>query len=175
MLGIGEKAFNARKKRGSFPEKELRALAQQRPELGIDVEYVLTGAYAPQAASLAQMRAYADRPLDPHPHERLQAELLGHGLDRAQAAVLLGVEEMEMNALLAGRRPLTDAMLRLLAERGLDVLYVLFGKNQPYVLEARNQAEKDLLTDYRSANVEGQAIIRACAKAAREQAEYLGR
>lgn len=42
-LGLGEKAFNARKARNSFPEKELRALAQQRPELGIDVEYVLTG------------------------------------------------------------------------------------------------------------------------------------
>lgn len=44
MLGIGEKAFNARKKRNSFPEKKLRALAQRRPELGLDVEWVLTGA-----------------------------------------------------------------------------------------------------------------------------------
>ena len=43
LLGMGEKAFNARKTRGSFPEKELRALAQQRPEMGIDVDYVLTG------------------------------------------------------------------------------------------------------------------------------------
>ena len=42
-LGLKEKAFNARKTRGSFPEKELRALAQQRPELGLDVDYVLTG------------------------------------------------------------------------------------------------------------------------------------
>ncbi|RMX07438.1 hypothetical protein EBQ24_08880 [Allofranklinella schreckenbergeri] len=42
-LGMHKAAFSARKKRGSFPEKELRALAQQRPELGLDVEYVLTG------------------------------------------------------------------------------------------------------------------------------------
>lgn len=28
-LGLGEKAFNARKARNSFPKKELRALAQQ--------------------------------------------------------------------------------------------------------------------------------------------------
>ena len=42
-LGMTKAAFSARKTRGSFPEKELRALAQQRPELGIDVEYVLTG------------------------------------------------------------------------------------------------------------------------------------
>ncbi len=42
-LGLSKTAFSERKKRNSFPEKELRALAQQRPELGIDVEYVLTG------------------------------------------------------------------------------------------------------------------------------------
>lgn len=43
MLGIGEKALNARKSRGVSIEKELRALAQQRPELGLDVGYILTG------------------------------------------------------------------------------------------------------------------------------------
>lgn len=43
MLDIGEKALNARKSRGVSIEKELRALAQQRPELGLDVDYILTG------------------------------------------------------------------------------------------------------------------------------------
>lgn len=42
-LGIKPTTFNEKKRRGAFPEKELRALAQQRPELGINVEYVLTG------------------------------------------------------------------------------------------------------------------------------------
>lgn len=42
-LGLSKTAFSERKKRNSFPEKELRALAQQRPELGIDVDYVMTG------------------------------------------------------------------------------------------------------------------------------------
>lgn len=42
-LGMTGNAWTMRKRRGSFPEKELRALAQQRPELGLDVEYVLTG------------------------------------------------------------------------------------------------------------------------------------
>ena len=55
-LGLSEKAFNARKARNSFPEKELRALAQQRPELGIDVEYVLTGG----TLSQHQRRVYED-------------------------------------------------------------------------------------------------------------------
>lgn len=42
-LGLSKTAFSERKKRGSFPDRELRALASQRPELGIDVDYVLTG------------------------------------------------------------------------------------------------------------------------------------
>lgn len=40
-LGMTKTAFSERKKRGSFPEKELRALAAEKPE--IDVHYVLTG------------------------------------------------------------------------------------------------------------------------------------
>ncbi|MBV8249112.1 MAG: hypothetical protein JO200_11755 [Comamonas sp.] len=43
MLGLSAQSWAGRKKRGSFPEKELRALMQQRPELGLDVDYVLTG------------------------------------------------------------------------------------------------------------------------------------
>ena len=36
-LGLSPVAWVGRKKRGKFPEVELRALAQQRPELAIDV------------------------------------------------------------------------------------------------------------------------------------------
>lgn len=42
-LGLSKTAFSERKKRGSFPDRELRALARERPDLNIDVEYVLTG------------------------------------------------------------------------------------------------------------------------------------
>ena len=45
-LGLAANAWAMRKKRGSFPEKELRALAQQRPDLKIDVDYVLAGVEA---------------------------------------------------------------------------------------------------------------------------------
>lgn len=54
-IGLSKTAFSERKKRNSFPEKELRALAQQRPELGIDVDYVLTG--TTEAESLRQRDA----------------------------------------------------------------------------------------------------------------------
>ena len=43
LLGMTVKAFTARKARDSFPEEKLRALAQRRPDLPIDVDYVLTG------------------------------------------------------------------------------------------------------------------------------------
>lgn len=43
FLGISASALNMRKKRGNFPEKELYALAAKRPDLNLDVHYVLTG------------------------------------------------------------------------------------------------------------------------------------
>lgn len=46
-LGLSAVAWVGRKKRDNFPEVELYALAAKRPELQIDVEYVLTGR-APQ-------------------------------------------------------------------------------------------------------------------------------
>lgn len=42
-LGMSKAALSARKARGAFPEKDLRALISRQPELGIDVLYVLTG------------------------------------------------------------------------------------------------------------------------------------
>lgn len=42
-LGLSKTAFSERKKRGAFPDENLRVLAAKRPELGIDVDYVLTG------------------------------------------------------------------------------------------------------------------------------------
>ena len=42
-LGLSAAAWVGRKKRDNFPEVELYALAAKRPELKINVEYVLTG------------------------------------------------------------------------------------------------------------------------------------
>lgn len=42
-IGMKKAAFSSRKTRNAFPEKELRILAIKRPELGIDVDYVLHG------------------------------------------------------------------------------------------------------------------------------------
>ena len=89
-LGMTGNAWTMRKRRNSFPEKELRALAQQRPELGIDVEYVLTGgrmsAHERQAVERAtQFTAVLDG-LDAAARERLLALAQQAGLDTARAS-----------------------------------------------------------------------------------------
>lgn len=42
-LGLSKTAFAERKRRKSFPERELYDLAAKRPDLNLDVDYVLTG------------------------------------------------------------------------------------------------------------------------------------
>lgn len=59
-LGLGEKAFNARKARNSFPVKELYALAAKRPDLKIDVAYVLTGITSEAHSRLNDLQAGLD-------------------------------------------------------------------------------------------------------------------
>ena len=43
LLELSKAAFSDRKKRDSFPSDKLYALAARRPDLKIDVDYVLTG------------------------------------------------------------------------------------------------------------------------------------
>ena len=43
LLGLSPTAFNERKKRGYFPEDKLLAAMIKRPDLKIDLDYVLTG------------------------------------------------------------------------------------------------------------------------------------
>ncbi len=103
VLGMSKAAFSARKKRGSFPEKELRALAQQRPELGIDVEYVLTGGTlsAHERQALEGARAFT---LALQLPEADKARLLG----RADAALL---EQAQHNAQEVGTQRQADCAL----------------------------------------------------------------
>lgn len=47
-LGLGDKALNARKARNSFPEKELIDLANARPDLRLNLDFILDGTPQPQ-------------------------------------------------------------------------------------------------------------------------------
>lgn len=101
-LGLSKTAFSERKKRGSFPEKELRALAQQRPDLGIDVEYVLTGGrmspHERQAIDRATQFTSELEGLDAASRQRLMALAHQAGLDTARAAAIepLSDDEREL-------------------------------------------------------------------------------
>ena len=77
-LGLSPRAWAGRKQSNAFPEKELRALVQQRPELGIDVEYVLTGGRLTQRERdhLESARALTlGLPMDEGDRQRLLAQL----------------------------------------------------------------------------------------------------
>lgn len=43
LLGMTANAWTLRKKRESFPTKEVFALAAQKPELGLDPDWIVTG------------------------------------------------------------------------------------------------------------------------------------
>jgi len=80
-LGLSEKAFAIRKCRNAFPEKDLRVLAQQRPELGLDVAYILGD----------ESTAAADAPAtDAQPTDPAAAQLHAHTLNRVVPAMADG-------------------------------------------------------------------------------------
>lgn len=60
-LGLSAVAWVGRKKRGNFPEKELYALAAKRPELALDVDYVLTGVTGEARGRLDALQAKIER------------------------------------------------------------------------------------------------------------------
>lgn len=55
-LGLSKAAFADRKKRAAFPADKVKALAADRPELGLDVQYVLTGTTARFDSSIDKLR-----------------------------------------------------------------------------------------------------------------------
>lgn len=61
ILGMTSQAFVMRKKRGSFPEKELWALVAQRPDLKLDVGYILNGISKSHAAPVKSLIKIIDR------------------------------------------------------------------------------------------------------------------
>ncbi|NOU25507.1 MAG: hypothetical protein HOO90_08215 [Methylotenera sp.] len=58
LLGLSKHAWMGRKKRSSFPETELLALTAKRPELNIDVQYVIHGTKTMQKTiNIAELEA----------------------------------------------------------------------------------------------------------------------
>lgn len=73
-LGMTGKAWTARKRRNSFPEKELWALVAQRPDLKLDVGYVLNGIKGSDAEPIKSLIGIINRYLHVYNLSSAQAD-----------------------------------------------------------------------------------------------------
>jgi transcriptional regulator with XRE-family HTH domain len=152
LLGMEVSAFNKRKTRGSFPEKELRTLAQQRPELALDVGHVLTG----EATQIAVTRMA----LNLGPRFR---EIRGDRTTEAFAA-LLGTTPEVISAIEGQTQLPTTELLRKLAAVHPDKdLIWLWGGELPPLDSPLTGIETILVMNYRTSSKEGQAALRRAA------------
>lgn len=91
VLGLSAAAFSDRKRRGAFPTDKLFALVAKRPDLGIDVGYVLSGvkargaAAAENARDLATLSAQAETLLEPNRAKLLASIVAGSITRKTQA------------------------------------------------------------------------------------------
>lgn len=121
VLGMTKAALSARKSRNSFPEKELRALVQQRPDLDIDVEYVLTGATLSAHQRQTQQAAR-------------QATLDAAGIDEAtRARMLAQLDQIDLEMATTNARRDADyrqitEMLRLCSDETVALASKLVAK-----------------------------------------------
>lgn len=114
-LGLSPRAWAGRKKRGSFPESEIYALAAKRPDLGLDVAYVLTGVPSAAHAALGQVKAAS----------QLAQRLGGTAQEQARAAEVL-YQQMHGQPLTGDEQMLIDAYRELeAAGRRKALAYVL--------------------------------------------------
>lgn len=61
VLGLSEGSWKMRKKRESFPEKELWALVAKQPDLKLDVGYILNGIKDSEASPIKSLIEIIDR------------------------------------------------------------------------------------------------------------------
>lgn len=99
-LGMSKTAFAERKRRGAFPEREMKELAQQRPDLHIDVGYVLTGDSADPTRAMRE-------------GERRWREQ-----DAARQAAWKEAEQMAVQAASPSRRPASDGSATVPSREG---------------------------------------------------------
>lgn len=146
---MSKTGFAERKRRGSFPEDKLFALATKRPELGIDVHYVLHGESAKETAA-KMFLAFPGRVRD----QRGDAS-------PAAFAAKLGVSLEELAAVEAGqRKPSPDFHKRFVTAFPDMSPVFLSGGDEPALDSPLSHAEVHLVRNYRQASDEGQAALR---------------
>lgn len=149
VLGLSPVAWVGRKKRDNFPEKELLALTARRPELKLDVNYILKGQRTGDkvAAMLAKL---AQR----------QREVRGTR-SIEEFATLVGSSVLEWAQIEAGeKRPSSDLMMRVVnAHPDLDPMWVM-GDERQKVEGELSPMEVVLISNFRNASAEGQDALR---------------
>lgn len=154
-IGMSPRAWAGRKKNDSFPADKLRALVQQRPELGIDVDYVLTG-QSTQAAAAQMVLNMADR-----------FRQVRGTRSADEFATLLGTTPQTIEAIEAkAQLPSSELMKRLIdAHPERDLLWMMGGESPTLeqVGGALTPLEVILLGNYRTASKEGRAALRRMA------------
>ncbi|WP_198321699.1 helix-turn-helix domain-containing protein [Methylococcus sp. BF19-07] len=152
LLGLTDKALSARKRRNAFPEDKLRALAQQRPELGIDVAYVLTGRWTERDFQERRQTL----------HRRLR-EARGEQ-DLGEFAASLGMAPEDWTAYETGARPATSGLIKLIIERRPEIDPMALLLDAPQRLEGEfSHLEVVLIQNYRASSPEGQEMLRRLA------------
>lgn len=102
LLGMTKAAFFQRKSRNAFPEEKLLALSARRPELGLDVTYVMTG----------------QRPEDVRQHMQNAEEVTSSGQSQTDiliakaVALLRGCTANELDTLVIGVLAMGNEMMR---------------------------------------------------------------
>lgn len=152
LLGMSPRAWAGRKRRNSFPEKELYALAAKRPELGLDVHYVLTGQNTQSVAAGMVVNLSS----------RIR-EVRGKR-SSAAFAKLLSISANELADIEAGRKlPSPEIIMRLVKAHPEEGAMWLMGGDRAKTVEPLNDLESILIQNYRCSSPEGQGALRVMA------------
>ena len=153
LLGLSKAAFSDRKKRGAFPEDKVWALAKQKPELMIDVGYVLNG-----KRTLANIKAKLATS-----GERVRQVRDEMGLSVAAFASHLGVVANVVTQAEAGNSSSLNELLSPLATKCvISPMWLLSGELQ--VLEGDlSPFEVFVIERYRLLGPQQRTALRACA------------
>ncbi|MFP5473082.1 MAG: helix-turn-helix domain-containing protein [Gammaproteobacteria bacterium] len=161
LLGMTDKALNARKARGAFPEDKLFALAARRPDLNIDPNYVLHGPDATKVMAEQAAGWVAGLPA------RLRAV---RGKRSVPAfAKLLGLKADDVGRLEEGlikpNYELLDRYSKISPE--FSLAWLISGERLQ-LDEPLSDEEVILVRNYRLASLEGQEAIKRAAAFHRE-------
>jgi hypothetical protein len=155
-LGMTGNAWTMRKRRNTFPEKELRALAQQRPDLEIDVDYVLTGEQ-PVAAKPAWLRLKAQLGVD---DDGEVAQWLGMDVAAVNTFTRRGVFPVQQFKAACSRNPGAVDPDYVMSGVGMAALEIMDAAKAGTPLVKLSGEELQLLQQYRSCKTEDDEVIR---------------